>query len=69
LCIVTSDLEYVAKQQFTIFNSANQYNIEIISDSGSSFGFSANSKTLTCYIDNNSSNFSLAIPDEQFKFV
>lgn len=69
LCVVTSNLECVAKQQFTIFNDANHHDIEIVSDSGSSFGFSAKAKTLTCFVDNSASNFSVAIPDEQFKFV
>jgi hypothetical protein len=59
----------VAKQQFTMFNDANHHDIEIVSDSGSSFGFSAKAKTLTCFVDNSASNFSAAISDEQFKFV
>ena len=69
LCVVTSNSECIAKQQFTIYNDANHRDIEIVSDSGSSFGFSTDSKTLTCYIDNSASNFSEVIPDEQFRFI
>lgn len=69
LCVITSNSECIAKQQFTMFNDANHHDIKIVSDSGSSFGFSAKAKTLTCFVDNTASNFSAAIPDEQFKFV
>lgn len=69
LCIVTSNSELVAKQQFTMFNDANHHNIEVIADSGSSFGFSTKAKTLTCYVDSSASNFSTAIPDENFRFI
>ena len=64
LCLVTSNLDFVVKKQFTLFNLANKRDITIQSDSGTSFGFGNHSKTLTCFVDSKGTDF-----DEHYRFT
>lgn len=64
LCLVTSNLDFVVKKQFTLFNLANKRDITIQSDSGTSFGFDNHSKTLTCFVDSKGADF-----DEHYRFT
>ena len=69
LCLITSNLDFVVKKQFTLFNLANKRDIEIVSDSGTSFGFGSHPKTLICEIDGQRSNFSPIVSDENYRFT
>ena len=49
--VVMYNGELVATDRFFIINKDNQYDVKIISDKGTSFGYADESKTLTCEID------------------
>lgn len=64
LCLITSNLDFVVRKQFTLFNLANKRDIKIESDSGTSFGFDSNPKKLRCFVDSKGTDF-----DDHYQFT
>lgn len=44
----------IVQQEFTLYNNRHKHDIELVSDSGTSFGAGAGKKRITCVIDGNS---------------
>ena len=68
LCLATYNLETVLRKTFTLYNEANKKEVQIESNSGTSFMGSQAPKILTCLLDGKDKNFENNTQDSHFRF-
>lgn len=68
LCLATYNLETILRKTFTLYNEANKKEVQIESNSGTSFMGSQAPKILTCLLDGKDKNFENNTQDSHFRF-